>query len=115
MSSTTRPRPCSQCGVGEGFVACVENRHDNEHREGGCVACADGEYSEGGLGACESYPENSISNAAKSACITFINLPSRCEHYNQETSVICGDVVLWPVQLYGVDPESPGHETLSQR
>jgi hypothetical protein len=24
------------------FVACAENRHDNEHREGGCVACADG-------------------------------------------------------------------------
>jgi hypothetical protein len=52
--------------VGEGFVACADADYG---MEGGCVVCADGEYSEGGYSACESCPENSISNAGKSACI----------------------------------------------
>jgi hypothetical protein len=43
--------------VGEGFVSsCADGRQTE------CVACKDGEYSEGGLGVCQSCGNNEVSN-----------------------------------------------------
>jgi hypothetical protein len=71
--------PCSSCAVGEGYVSPCSDGTDTE-----CVACGDGEYSEGGLSECQGCGANEISNAAKSAC-----LPCPVGEYREEHMDYC--------------------------